>query len=280
MKIITKYLTGAAALTLVASPALAEKRDRIFVDQYRDKIAAARAEPGVAENSGADLDLATAALNGLHETLDDNDTAQAKAVMTEIDALIETARTRAKIAAAKSELSQVQAQTKQQTEAEIAAAQAQAHSASLEANAARAEAATAKAQLKEYQLKQTSLGATLVLQDVVFETGKADLKPGAAERLRPLAAYLTANPDVRVRVDGHTDAQGSNAYNQALSDRRAQTIRSAMAAMDVDPSRIEAIGHGESAPIAENRTAAGRQQNRRVEITLVGQKAADFAAAQ
>src|SRR3546814_9475490 len=68
----------------------------------------------------------------------------------------------------------------------------------------------------------------LVLRDVVFETGRADLKPGAAERLRPLASYLQANPNVRVRIDGHTDAQGSDAYNQALSDRRAASVRAAL----------------------------------------------------
>jgi outer membrane protein OmpA-like peptidoglycan-associated protein len=82
---------------------------------------------------------------------------------------------------------------------------------------------------------------------------------------------------VKVRIDGHTDAQGSDAYNQALSDRRAASVRAALAAMGVDGSRIEAIGHGETKPLADNRTAAGRQQNRRVEVTLVGQQASTFA---
>lgn len=274
MNRITTTLMGATALALFATPALAEKRDNILVDQYREKIAAARAEPGVAQNGAADLDRATAELNDLHSRLDNNDVAQAKAVMTELDALIETARTRARIAAAKEEV----AQLRQQASTRMASAQAETQQAKLDANAARAEAAATRAKLHDLQMKQTSLGATLVLQDVVFETGKADLKPGAADRLRPLATYLSANPDVKVRIDGHTDAQGSNSYNQDLSERRAQAIRTALGSMGVDPGRVQAVGHGETTPLADNRTATGRQQNRRVEITLVGENASNFAA--
>src|SRR3546814_2920812 len=69
-------------------------------------------------------------------------------------------------------------------------------------------------------MKQTQLGATLVLQDVVFETARAELKPGAEQRLAPLVSYLQANPEVRVRIDGHTDSRGSTAYNQRLSEAR------------------------------------------------------------
>ncbi len=276
MNRITTTLMGATALALLSTTALAEKRDNILVDQYREKIAAARAEPGVAQNGAADLDRATAELNDLHSRLDNNDVAQAKAVMTELDALIETARVRARIASAKEEV----AQMRQQASARMASAQAETEQAKLEANAARAEAAATRAKLQDLQMKQTSLGATLVLQDVVFETGKADLKPGAADRLRPLATYLSANPDVKVRIDGHTDAQGSDSYNQSLSERRAQAIRTALGSMGVDPARVQAVGHGESTPLADNRTATGRQQNRRVEITLVGQNASNFAATQ
>lgn len=273
MKRITTLL-GATALALMVTPALAEKRDALLVDQYREKIAAARAEPGVAQNGSAELDRATEELNILHKRLDNNDVAQAKAVMAELDALVETARTRAKIAATKDEV----AQLRQQSSTQLASAQAEAQQAKLDANAARAEAASAKAKLQDYQMKQSALGATLVLQDVVFETGKADLKPGAAERLRPLAQYLSGNPEVKVRIDGHTDAQGSDSYNQDLSERRAQAIRTALSSMGVDPARVQAVGHGESSPLADNKTATGRQQNRRVEITLVGQNAANFAA--
>jgi outer membrane protein OmpA-like peptidoglycan-associated protein len=273
MKNITRLLVGATTLALSTAPAFADGSDKLFVNQLRDKIAAARAEPGVAQNGQAELDRAEAALKPLLDNLDENETKAAKNITGQIDALIETARTRARIAAVKAEIAGLNnSNTSRVANAEASAAQAQA-----DAARAKAEAHRLRAQMQAYQMKQTQLGATLVLRDVVFATGRADLKPGAAERLRPLASYLQANPDVKVRIDGHTDAQGSDAYNQALSDRRAASVRAALAAMGVEGSRIEAIGHGETQPLADNRTAAGRQQNRRVEVTLVGQQASTFA---
>lgn len=276
MKRIALGLLGATALACtVAAPAFADESDKIFINQLRDKIAAARADPAVAQNGSAELDRAEAALKPLLDNLDENETKAAKDITGQIDALIETAKVRAKTAAMKEEVARLRASGGTRVaEAEAAAAAAQ-------ESAARAQVETAKlkAELRDYQMKQTQLGATLVLQDVVFATGRAELKPGAAERLRPLASYLRANPQVKVRIDGHTDAQGSDAYNQALSERRAAAVRAALASMGIDPARIETVGHGEATPLADNRTAAGRQQNRRVEVTLVGQQASSFAAA-
>ncbi|WP_374648218.1 OmpA family protein [Rhizorhabdus sp.] len=271
-------LAGATALAGFATPALADKTDKLVTDQYREKIAVARAEPGVAEFGGAYLDRATDRIAKLDKKLDNDKAGQAKAVAGEIDALIETARTRAKIAMMKKDLEVAKADSAARTTAEVAAAQAAAANAQADAAAAQAEAARLRDQMKEYQLRQTQLGATLVLQDVVFETGKADLKPGAAQRLQPLAQYLQANPEVKVRIDGHTDSQGSDTYNQQLSEARAQSVRTALASMGIAGDRITAIGHGESEPVADNKDVAGRQQNRRVEVTLVGQQAASFAA--
>lgn len=266
-------LLATAALVGATAPALAEKGDKMIVDQYRDKITAARAEPGVAQYGSADLDQALAALPGLEKALDDNKPARIKAATTQIDALIASARTRADAASAKQGAADAAAAKKAQT----ASAEADAEAARARAAQAQAEAARAKSQLADLQMKQSALGATLVLQDVVFQTGKADLKPGAEARLRPLAAYLRANPNVKVRIDGHTDAQGSDSFNLQLSQARAAAVRTALGAMGVDGARIEAVGHGEAAPVADNATAAGRQQNRRVEITLVGQQASALA---
>jgi outer membrane protein OmpA-like peptidoglycan-associated protein len=281
MNTLMLRLIGATALAAFATPVLADKTDRLMADQYRDKIAAARAEPGVAQNGSAELDRATAAVAALPNNLDENETGQAKSIMAEIDALIETARKRAEIATLKDEVARMRSEGGARVadaEATAAAAQQSAAAAQQSAAAAQAENARLRSAMRDYQMKQTQYGATLVLTDVVFETGRADLKPGAQQRLRPLAAYLQANPDVRVRIDGHTDAQGSDAANLQLSQRRAEAVGSVMASLGVDRSRVSASGHGESQPVADNRTPAGRQQNRRVEVTLVGQQANSFAA--
>lgn len=130
--------------------------------------------------------------------------------------------------------------------------------------------------MREYHMRQTREGATLVLQDVLFRTASAQLRPGAAERLRPLAGYLRANPDVRIRIDGHTDSQGSDVANQQLSEHRTDSVAAALENMGVERARFRMIGHGEASPVATNASAAGRQLNRRVEVTLIGQQARSF----
>lgn len=131
--------------------------------------------------------------------------------------------------------------------------------------------------MRGYRMRQTEQGATFDLQDVLFETGSARLRPIAADRLRPLASYLSANPDVPVRIDGHTDSVGSDDANQLLSERRASAVRAALGAMGVDEGEFAVAGHGETMPAASNANATGRQLNRRVEVTLVGQQARSFA---
>ncbi|HEX8308082.1 MAG TPA: OmpA family protein [Allosphingosinicella sp.] len=131
--------------------------------------------------------------------------------------------------------------------------------------------------MRGYQMRQTRYGATFDLQDVLFETGSARLRPAAVERLRPLASYLSANPDVPVRIDGHTDSVGSDSANQLLSERRAESVREALNAMGAEENDFRVAGHGESMPAASNANATGRQLNRRVEVTLVGQQARSFS---
>ncbi|HYW16935.1 MAG TPA: OmpA family protein [Allosphingosinicella sp.] len=131
--------------------------------------------------------------------------------------------------------------------------------------------------MRGYQMRQTRHGATFDLQDVLFETGSARLRTGAVERLRPLASYLSANPDVPVRIDGHTDSVGGDSANQLLSERRAESVRAALLTMGAEENDFQVAGHGETMPSASNGTATGRQLNRRVEVTLVGQQARSFS---
>lgn len=108
--------------------------------------------------------------------------------------------------------------------------------------------------------------------DISFDTGRADIKPNMRPILDQFASGLSNQPNTEVRIIGHTDNTGSDAVNDPLSVQRAQAARQYLAARGVDPNRIVIAGRGEREPVADNRTEAGRAQNRRVEIFL-GEKA-------
>jgi len=108
--------------------------------------------------------------------------------------------------------------------------------------------------------------------DVSFDTGRADIKPNMRPILDQFASGLSSQPNTEIRIIGHTDNTGSDAVNDPLSVQRASAARQYLAARGVDPNRIVIAGRGEREPIADNRTEAGRAQNRRVEIFL-GEKA-------
>lgn len=131
--------------------------------------------------------------------------------------------------------------------------------------------------MRGYGFRQTTRGAMMRLdEDVLFATDSDVLRPGATDKLRPLAAYLRGNPGVRVAIDGYTDARGSDAHNQGLSERRAASVRAAFDAMGVTRARFSVVGHGEADPVATNATPQGMRLNRRVEVTLLGQRADAF----
>jgi len=106
----------------------------------------------------------------------------------------------------------------------------------------------------------------VILRGVIFETGKSALKPESFTVLDIVAQSLNANPDIRIEVAGYTDTTGASATNIRLSQARASAVRSYLASKGVAPDRMIAKGYGAANPIATNATAAGRQQNRRVEL--------------
>jgi len=131
--------------------------------------------------------------------------------------------------------------------------------------------------MRAYGFRQTPQGARMTMgQDVLFATASDELYPNALARLRPLARYLRANPGVRVAIDGHTDSRGTEAYNQDLSERWAESVRDALYDMGVTRARFRVAGHGELSPVATNATAAGMRLNRRVEVTLLGRRVEEF----
>jgi outer membrane protein OmpA-like peptidoglycan-associated protein len=104
--------------------------------------------------------------------------------------------------------------------------------------------------------------------DVSFDTNRADIKPNLRPILDQFAQGLSSQPNTEIRIIGHTDNTGSDAVNDPLSVRRAQSTKDYLTERGVDPNRIMVMGRGEREPVAENTTAAGRAKNRRVEIFL------------
>jgi outer membrane protein OmpA-like peptidoglycan-associated protein len=108
-------------------------------------------------------------------------------------------------------------------------------------------------------------------QKVHFQTDKSRIMPDSFAMLNEIAAVLKDRPEVRVRIEGHTDARGAMAHNMTLSQARADSVRAYLVGRGVDAGRMEARGYGPTQPIADNRTQAGREQNRRVEFIITAQ---------
>lgn len=123
-------------------------------------------------------------------------------------------------------------------------------------------------QLDELNAKQTERGLVMTLGDVLFATGRSELRAGTANNLGKLAIFLNQNPERRVMIEGHTDNVGSEENNLSLSQRRATSVMSYQTIQGVTPSRLSASGKGESMPVAGNESASGRQMNRRVELII------------
>ena len=140
------------------------------------------------------------------------------------------------------------------------------------AEAARARAAKLQKELTDLQAKPTDRGMVLTLGDVLFDTGRAELKSGAFSTMDRLATFLRENPERTVAIEGHTDSVGGDAYNLALSDKRAEAVRNALLSRGIAGTRVTSKGMGESTPVASNDTAEGRQRNRRVEIIIADSK--------
>jgi outer membrane protein OmpA-like peptidoglycan-associated protein len=181
--------------------------------------------------------------------------------------------------AAQTESDRIRAQAQEQRQA----AQAEADRAHLEAQNAeqlRRQSETEKAQLRErlrqqlnviLETRETARGLVINLSDVLFDTGKYTLKPGAREKMAKLSGVLLAYPGLKIEIEGHTDNVGSDEYNQRLSQQRAEAVREYLLSQSVPSSSVTAMGFGKANPVASNDTAAGRQQNRRVEIVVSGE---------
>lgn len=206
-----------------------------------------------------------------------NDTANARSA----EALAESDAARARRAAAKAEADAAQAKSDQaNSEAAsagaVAAAQADAEKSRLAALQSETEKTAMRTRLSEQlnsilQTRDSARGLIVSMSDVLFDTGKFSLKPGAREKLAKVAGILLAYPGLNIEVGGYTDNVGSDAMNQALSENRAGSVRNYLVEQGVASASVTAKGFGETLPVATNDDAAGRQQNRRVELLVSGE---------
>jgi len=119
--------------------------------------------------------------------------------------------------------------------------------------------------------RDTPRGLVVTMADVLFDTGKYNLRPEARERLARLSGIVLAHPGLNLEVEGHTDSTGGDELNQKLSEQRAGTTREYLIQQGLSESSITAKGYGKTMPVADNSTAQGRQQNRRVELIISGE---------
>jgi outer membrane protein OmpA-like peptidoglycan-associated protein len=248
--------------------ARAAERERAALDRAQAERERAQAEEARRRQAELDAQSAAAARAAAERERLEIESARQEALKAQSDA--ERARAEAEAARQAADAAKLAADS----EAQQARAQAQ------QAQAAAAQAEQEKAALRErlreqlsvvLETRETARGLIVNVSDVLFDTGSATLKPGAREKLARVAGILAAHPDLKIEIEGHTDSVGGDEYNQRLSERRAESVRSYLVQQKIPPTAVDAEGFGESRPVATNATTAGRQQNRRVELVVSGE---------
>jgi outer membrane protein OmpA-like peptidoglycan-associated protein len=218
--------------------------------------------------------------------------AQAQAAQADAERMkAEAVKARQEAEVARQEADAARAAAEQQKQ-ELAVEADKARRAADESDRLRQQAEKEKADLRAQLLQQlntilatrdTARGLIANMSDVLFKTGSYELLSGARERLAKISGIVIAHPGLHFEVEGHTDAVGSDDYNQKLSENRAQAVRDYLVQQGIEDSAIVSRGLGKTQPVATNDTPDGRQQNRRVELVLsgeaIGRKTADAGAA-
>ena len=249
-----RILDGRPALVaLTALLALAGCAQRpASLDTAQAAIQSARADADVSTYAAAELDTAQTQLASANQAWEDGDGR-------------DEAAHRAALATQQVEIARASAEARK-SEAQVASLGDQREK--VMRQSAEQQVQTLQQQLASLQARQTDRGIVVTVGDVLFDVGQATLQPGAVDEVVRLATFLRENPERAVRIEGHTDSTGSMATNMVLSQRRADTVADTLAAAGIPRSRVMAVGYGPDSPVATNATAAGRQQNRRVEVVI------------
>jgi len=231
-------------------------------DQAQSDTATAEAAKNQAESDTANAQAA--------KTQAESDTAAAQAQSAQAQADSD----KAKSDMANSQAASATALAASQADADqsrLAAQQAQQNVQQADADKAAMRTRLSEQLNKILQTHDTARGLIVSMSDVLFDTGKYSLKPGAREKLAKVSGILLSYPGLNIEVGGYTDNVGSDEMNQTLSENRAGSVRDYLVQQGVTANSVTAKGYGSTLPVASNENAAGRQQNRRVELLVSGE---------
>jgi outer membrane protein OmpA-like peptidoglycan-associated protein len=249
-----------------AETRLAEDQRAALVAQRESARLNARTQEANTARYQADVARADDAQQTLIATAANDQAAAAMAQSQEQRTIADAARERATEAQAQNEQQRQDAESARIAAATAAAAASDA--ATLAATDATRQSAELQRQIDILQARPTDRGLVLTLGDVLFVSGRSDLRSGSSDNLNKLVSFLNRYPERSAVIEGYTDSIGTEDYNQGLSQRRADSVRSYLIAQGVASARLDASGKGESHPVADNASAEGRQQNRRVEVII------------
>jgi outer membrane protein OmpA-like peptidoglycan-associated protein len=261
-----RILTG-MSLTLALCACAGAPQPNAALQSAHAAVQAAESDPNVSKYAALDLDAAKKDLAIADDAaLHHKDAAIAQPAYM----AAQNARLAQMHASAKADDARVAAGQAERDQIMLAARSSEVQTARGQRDQATEQAARLQAEVDELKAKPTTRGLVLTLGDVLFDTGRSELNPGASRTLDQLAQFLNEHKDRRVQIDGFTDSVGTDAYNDQLSQRRADSVKSALMVRGIDASRIGTEGYGKAYPVANNNDSGGRQLNRRVEVVIGG----------
>jgi outer membrane protein OmpA-like peptidoglycan-associated protein len=243
----------------------------------REKAAKEKAEAEAEQRAKAEAETRAEAERRARAEADRTAAEQARAAAQAAAAEADRQRAAAEQAKAQAEQARAEADA---ARAQLAVEADKARQSAAEADRLRQKAEQDRAQLRQQlldefnqvlQTRDTTRGLIINMSDVLFATGRWDLKPVTREKLARLSGIILSHPGLRLQVEGYTDDVGSDAMNMRLSQHRADSVRDFLTSQGIADSNVTAQGFGKTNFVADNRTAAGRQQNRRVELVVSGE---------
>jgi len=275
-------LIASISIALSMAACASAPQINVALENARSAVRSAEADPNVAKYAALDLHTARTELDAAeaasaaHDARGIDQPAYLATQTAHLAQLRASAKADdARVAAGKAERDQIQlnARTKEVDNAVLARDQA-----TQAKDEATRQTAAVQAELDALKAKPTDRGLVLTLGDVLFDTGKADLNPGAARNLDVLVQFLTDHPERQVEIDGYTDNVGTDSFNLDLSQRRADAVKLLLINRGIQPSRVVSEGFGKDFGVASNTDSGGRQLNRRVEVVIGGADGAPVAA--